>query len=78
VSTRDQVDVIDVVEFGCDFGSEQPASTASHSLQNNCSVFLVNNLHHTTNNIVRHWTYKSTHTDTHIFNIIWRATRTST
>ena len=28
VSTRDQVDVVDVVEFGCDFGSEQPASTA--------------------------------------------------
>ena len=28
MSTRDQVDVVDVVEFGRDFGSEQPASSS--------------------------------------------------
>ena len=28
MSTRDQVDVVDVVEFGRDFGSEQPSSSS--------------------------------------------------
>lgn len=28
MSTRDQVDIIDMVEFGCHLGSEQPSSTA--------------------------------------------------